>query len=275
MFADQRLFRAVAFRTERLNDFDALRAVFDVPVVSFGEVVNFGENVIADSSIQVQHMKLRSASRFTISPLLEQARVVGSENPLFDYDFYVINLLLEPQPVGLLAVPFRGMYGELLPLIVAPDGSAPSFLVLQLAKAVETIASTAPEGGLISVTSFEAIVEGDPNVRVVQLTGSDTIHSDMYGVFDSSRRFRLMPKKCTFTYDDHNGKVMQFTSDRYGNYAFRIGAKARNLISLPDVFEFFLRREVTRSSWSSPLDRVEEKETRVDETETGEDSDEL
>ncbi len=260
MFAEQRLFRAVAFRTGSIHNIDTLRAAFDVPAVTVGEIA------IADSSIQVQHMKLRSATRFTISPLLEQSRVVGSERPLYEYDFYIINLLVGPQPVGLLAVPFRGMYTELLPLIAASGAVTLSFLALQLAKAVETIASGAHDGGLVSVTSYEAIVEGDPNVRVVQLTGSDTIHSDMYGVFGSSRRFRLAPKKCTFTYDDHAGKSMQLTSDRYGNYAFRVASKARNLITLPLVFDFFIRKEVTRSSWSSPLDRIDV---------TGDESDEL
>jgi hypothetical protein len=260
MFAEQRLFRAVAFRSGSIHDFEALREAFSVPTVMTGEIV------IADPSIQVQHMKLRSATRFTISPVLEQARVVGSERALYDYDFYLINLLVGPRPVGLLAVPFRGMYAELLPLITASGTVTLPFLVVQLTKAVETIASGAHDGGLVSVTSYEAIVEGDPNVRVIQLTGSDTIHSDMYGVFDSSRRFRLAPKKCTFTYDDHAGQTMQLTSDRYGNYAFRVTSKARNLITLPLVFDFFVRKEVTRSSWSSPLDRLDE---------TGDDSDEL
>lgn len=259
MFTDQRLFRAVAFRSGSIDDIDALRARFNIAAVRLGEIV------VADSTIQVQQMTLRSGTRFTVSPLLEQARVEGSEKPLFDYDFYVIVLQLQPQPLGILAVPFRGMYAELLPLIIPADSAAPSFLTLQLAKAVESIASGAHDGGLVSVTSFEAIVEGDPNVRVVQLTGSDTIHSDMYGVFGSSRRFHITPKKCTFTYDDHAGQAIQFTSDRYGNYTFRVGAKARNLVALPNVFEFFLRKQVTRTSWSSPLDRVDETGDNSDE----------
>lgn len=260
MFAEQRLFRAVAFRTGSIHDTDALRAAFDVSAVLTGDVV------IAEPTIQVQHMKLRSAHRFTISPLLEQARVEGAERVLYDYDFYIINLLMRPQPVGLLAVPFRGMYAELLALIAASGALAPSFLSVQLAKAVQAIASGAHNGGLVSVTSYEAVVEGDPNVRVVQLTGSDTIHSDMYGVFGASRRFRLAPKKCTFTYDDHAGKAMQLTADRYGNYAFRVASKARNLTTLPLLFDYFIREDVTRFSWSSPLDRIDE---------TGDDSDEL
>lgn len=255
MFAEQRVFRGIAFNWPGLNSVDALHNALVSSSIRDGYLSTDSEG------LATRHLILRSKNRYTISPLLENVRVVNSRVPQYDYDFYVIVLQITGGTLALLAVPFRAMYHELLPAFTPSiTNGGISFETLQLSRAIATVANGENNGGLISVTGYEAVVEGDPNVRLLQLSGSDTVHSDLYGEFDASRRFRLTPRRCTFTYNDRSGSSIQVSSDRYGNYAFRIAARARNLSALPFLFDFFSRSQVTRKTWSSPLERVDAEE---------------
>jgi hypothetical protein len=255
MFAEQRVFRGLAFRWPHLSSIGALRASLVSDHVSDGDL-SFESNGLA-----VQHLILRSRTRFTVSPLLESARVLNSREPQYDYDLYAIYFQVTGGCHAFLAVPFRGMYSELMPVVTASVTNAGiSFQTLQLSRAVATVASGENERGFVSVTGYEAVVEGDPNVRLLQLSGSDTVNSDLYGELDASRRFRLTPRRCTFSYNDHSGNSIQLSSDRYGNYSFRVAARARNLSALPLLFDYFTRAGMMRNTWSSPLDRVDPEE---------------
>lgn len=251
MFAEQRVFRSIAFRSPESESVEQLRACFSTD--SFRD----GHQVIESEALSVRHVILRSPSRFTVSPLLDQVRVTNSPVIQFDYDLYLLSFTVQGGSLSMIAVPFRRMFNEILPVLTSSCATGLSFEVLQLGGAVRTIAGGKHEGGLVSVTAYEALVEGDPHVRLLQLSGSDTIHSDLYGVFDASRRFRLTPRRCTFSYDDHAGTMIQLSSDRYGNFSFRVAARARNLSALPLLFDYFARQHLTRSSWSSPLERLD------------------
>ena len=256
MFAEQRAFRGIALRFPGNDHPGALRTLLSSDAIRNGDLIDEWDGCY------IQHLVLRSTSRFTISPLLEQVRVPSSEPVTYDYDLYILRLVIATGTVAIIAVPFRSMYSEILPIIVenAPAGGI-SYEVLQLSRAVEMIIQGHHEGGLLSITAYEALVEGDPNVRILQMTGPDTIHSDVYGVFRASKRFRLSPRRCTFSYDDHAGTAIQLTADRYGNFSFRVAARARNLSAIAVLVAFFARNQLMRTTWSSPFDRIEPGET--------------
>lgn len=236
MFRDKRIYRAIGY------DFPQIKNVSEICKSFPKETLSDEETILKNDLIVIKHCYYFSEKIYSMSPLLEDNKIEKGGIRFFRYNIYFIHVLLRKIPLYIVATPFLQMLLDVDKVIreTIYDESENSYFKIDLEGFLKSIEENRHLGGKIKVKRFEFIVTGDPAVNKMSLSGSDAIHSRTYNkLIKELRGIGFIPRECSLSFNDYMGNKMIFSSDKYGNYAFRVQSKAKNLFSLYTILKYF------------------------------------
>jgi len=260
MFRDRHSFTAICVSSKSLDS--VRKAIGLLPQ----EALSKPERVAAQSKdgFEAFHFLFHSSERFSRSTELDDAKVVWNGVDLYRYDMYAIGIEIVNTFVVILAAPFFSMGKKVFSIFSRNAvGTGLQFHQVALDLLQGAIRAGRHEGGLVRVVGMELIVLGDASVDRIALSGTDVLHSALFGRFTDLAEGSstiLSPRRCRLVYDDHLRPRFGLSTDRYGNFVFRVGKDSENLACGMDLMKYLHREDLIKRTFAFPPARGSEKD---------------
>lgn len=189
---------------------------------------------------------------------LNLIRVRRGKREVYRYDVYLLFYTRGSTPVCVVAAPFLRLNSEILTIVSERVRGDVTYQRVRLDELVASVVAGKHDGGRIKVRALEFDVRGDAEVDRLMFRGADTLNSKTYSrIIPALRGIELSPRACDVSYDDHQGSRFALEADRFGNFAFRVGADARNLPRINLILDYLVAQNLLTTTRIMPTRRDE------------------
>jgi hypothetical protein len=227
--------------------------------------VAVAEPVGDEDILSIDHCFFYSRTPYTASTdmldELAKASADDGRKGQYRYSFYLMQYRDRGAEATLLAAPFARL-GLHLAERCSPKSSPATFGRIKLARLLRDVSGSSVHRGIrLVVCGVDYVVKGDENGSRLSIAGQNVLEAELFE--ECEERLHTLdakPRKIGLTSGAETVSPLRVWFDRYGNWRFRVGARADNLMNMGAVIGYLCEHDLLSATSHVPFLSVDKED---------------